>query len=94
MQKGGATNKNGKQPYEPNKGAVGNMSEFFKQPGFGSQMKDNVQKTSQIFQGQSVYQANKPVGGYIAKGDKYYLDGSYNESKTLSAIKEGRRLPK
>jgi len=106
-----------KQPYEPNKGAVGNMGEFFKQPGFGNQMKENAQKTSQIFQGQSVYQAKKSVGNYIAKGDKYYLDGlhkdhievfdskgkvkavlntdgSYNDSKTQSAIKEGRRLPK
>jgi len=62
-------------------------------------------------------QAKKPVGDYIAKGDKYYLDGlhkdhievfdskgrvkavlntdgSYNDSKTKSAIKEGRRLTK
>ncbi|WP_447737424.1 two-partner secretion domain-containing protein [Aeromonas veronii] len=106
-----------KQPYEPNKGAVGNMGEFFKQPGFGSQMKEHAHKTSQIFQGQSIYQAKKPVGDYIAKGDKYYLDGlhkdhievfdskgrvkavlntdgSYNDSKTKSAIKEGRRLTK
>ncbi|MGR1252350.1 two-partner secretion domain-containing protein [Aeromonas veronii] len=106
-----------KQPYEPNKGAVGNMGEFFKQPGFGSQMKEHAHKTSQIFQGQSIYQAKKPVGDYIAKGDKYYLDGlhkdhievfdskgrvkavlntdgSYNDSKTKSAIKEGRRLIK
>lgn len=65
--------------YQPNKGAIGNMGEFFKQPGFGSQMKDNAQKTSQIFQGQSVYQAKKPVGDYIAKGDKYYLDGLHKD---------------
>ncbi|WP_312168587.1 two-partner secretion domain-containing protein [Atlantibacter hermannii] len=65
--------------YQPNKGAIGNMGEFFKQPGFGSQMKDNTQKTSQIFQGQSVYQAKKPVGDYIAKGDKYYLDGLHKD---------------
>lgn len=65
--------------YQPNKGAIGNMGEFFKQPGFGSQMKDNTQKTSQIFQGQSVYQAKKPAGDYIAKGDKYYLDGLHKD---------------
>lgn len=49
------------------------------QPGFGSQMKDNAQKTSQIFQGQSIYQAKKPVGDYIAKGDKHYLDGLHKD---------------
>lgn len=103
--------------YEPNKGAVGNMGEFFNQSGFGSQMNDNARKTSQIYQGQSVYQAKGTVGDYIAKGDKYYLDGahknhlevfdskgkvkavlnldgSYNDTKTQAAIKEGRRLPK
>ncbi|MEI7377457.1 VENN motif pre-toxin domain-containing protein, partial [Dickeya chrysanthemi] len=113
----GVVGKASKQPYEPNKGAVGNMGEFFKQPGFGETAKDNSQKTSQIFQGQSVYQAKKPVGDYIVKGEKYYLDGahknhvevfdssgkakvvlnldrSYNESKTKTSIKEGRRLPK
>ncbi|TCV91091.1 VENN motif pre-toxin domain-containing protein, partial [Biostraticola tofi] len=103
--------------YEPNKGAVGNMGEFFKQPGFGREMKDNARKTSQTYQGQSVYQAKDQVGEFIEKGDKYYLDGahknhlevfdskravkavlnldgSYNESKTRAATKEGRRLPK
>lgn len=103
--------------YEPNKGAVGNMGEFFNQSGFGSQMNDNARKTSQIYQGQSVYQVKGTVGDYIAKGDKYYLDGahknhlevfnskgkvkavlnldgSYNDTKTQAAIKEGRRLPK
>ncbi|MGP3591264.1 VENN motif pre-toxin domain-containing protein, partial [Vagococcus sp. WN89Y] len=65
--------------YTPNQGAVGNMGEFFKQPGFGSQMKENTQKTSQMFQGQSVYQAKKPIGDYITKGDKYYLDGLHKD---------------
>ncbi|TKV06497.1 hypothetical protein FDX19_20125 [Citrobacter sp. wls619] len=51
------------------------MGEFFKQSGFGSQMKESAQNTSQLFQRQSVYQAQGPVGDYIAKGDKYYLDG-------------------
>ncbi len=93
------------------------MGEFFNQSGFGSQMNDNARKTSQIYQGQSVYQAKGTVDDYIAKGDKYYLggahknhlevfdskgkvkavlnlDGSYNDTKTQAAIKEGRRLPK
>jgi filamentous hemagglutinin len=63
--------------YQPNKGAVGNMGEFFKQTGFGSEMNNNARKTSQMYQGQSVYQAKDNVGDYIAKGDKYYLDGSH-----------------
>ncbi|MGP2518170.1 hemagglutinin repeat-containing protein, partial [Yersinia sp. 2545 StPb PI] len=68
---------NKKVPYVPNAGAVGNMGEFFKQAGFGSLTKDSSQKTSQIYQGQSVYQAKDSVGEYIAKGDKYYLDGAH-----------------
>ncbi|MEK9498353.1 hypothetical protein V2H77_18155 [Photorhabdus sp. P32] len=66
-----------KQPYQPNQGAVGNMGEFFRQPGFGSQIKNSSSKTSQIYQGQSVYQAKDVVGDHIAKGDKYYLDGMH-----------------
>lgn len=65
--------------YTPNTGAVGNMGEFFKQSGFGSQMKESAQKTNQLFQGQSVYQAKGSVGDYIAKGDKYYLDGLHKD---------------
>ncbi|EAT7400566.1 hemagglutinin, partial [Salmonella enterica] len=68
-----------KVPHTPNAAAVGNMGEFFKQSGFGRQMKESAQKTSQLFQGQSVYQAKGPVGDYIAKGDKYYLDGLHKD---------------
>ncbi|MCW2482542.1 hypothetical protein J5224_26080 [Candidatus Symbiopectobacterium sp. NZEC135] len=80
------------------------MGEFFKQPGFGSQVKELASKTSKQFQGQ--------------KGDQFYLDarhrnhievfdmtgkevravlnldGSYNDAKTKAARAEGRRLPK
>lgn len=42
-------------------------------------MKESAQKTSQLFQGQSVYQAKGPVGDYIAKGHKYYLDGLHKD---------------
>ena len=71
----GGVSKAGKQPHQPNQGAVGNMGEFFKQPGFGSQMKDKAQKTSQMYDGQSIDQAKGSIGEYIVKGDKYYLDG-------------------
>lgn len=68
-----------KVPHVPNAGAVGNMSEFFKQSGFGSLAKESSQKTSQVFQGQSVYQAKNAVGEHISKGDKYYLDGMHKD---------------
>ncbi len=66
-----------KQPYQPNKGAVGNMNEFLKQPGFGSQIKGNTQKTSKIYDGQSVYSAKDDIDKYIKKGDQIYLDGDH-----------------
>ncbi|WP_456311303.1 hemagglutinin repeat-containing protein [Serratia proteamaculans] len=71
----GVVGKASKQPHQPNQGAVGNMGEFFRQAGFGSQMKDKAQKTSQVYDGQSVYQAKGNIGDHIVKGDKYYLDG-------------------
>ena len=73
----GGGNKGNKQPYQSNQGAVGNMSEFLKQPGLGSQAKTNSQKTSKVYQGQSVYQASNDVGQNIKKGDQFYLDGQH-----------------
>ncbi|WP_240042251.1 DUF637 domain-containing protein [Photorhabdus khanii] len=66
-----------KQPYQPNQGAVGNMNEFLKQPGFGGNLKDNSRKTSRIYDGQSIYQASNDMGQYIRKGDQFYLDGKH-----------------
>ncbi|WP_256562825.1 hemagglutinin repeat-containing protein, partial [Pseudomonas sp. PA1(2017)] len=67
----------GKDKYTPNAGSVGNMGEFLKQPGLGSQINTSAQKTKQIYQGQSVYQANSSIGDYLVKGDKFYLDGMH-----------------
>lgn len=64
-----------KDKYTPNAGSVADMGKFLKQPGFGSQVHPSSQKTKQILQGQSVYQVTSPVGDYLAKGDKFYLDG-------------------
>ncbi len=66
-----------KDKYTPNAGSVADMGKFLKQPGFGSQVHPSSQKTKQIFQGQSVYQVTSPVGDYLAKGDKFYLDGMH-----------------
>ena len=64
-------------PYVPNAGAVGNMKEFLTQPGLGTQIKNSAQKSSQIYQGQSIYKANSDIGDVIKKGDQFYLDGQH-----------------
>jgi len=67
------------QGYEPNKNAVGNMGEFYNQPGFGSGVKESSKKTSKQYQGQSVYKADKPIGDYIKRGDQFYLDAKHKD---------------
>ena len=64
-----------KEKYEPNKGSVGNIGEFLKQPGFGSQLKAMSKKTSQQYQGQTIYKATNCLGKYLEGGDRFYLDG-------------------
>lgn len=66
-----------KIPYVPNAGSVGNMGEFFKQAGFGVLTKDSSQKTSKIYQGQTVYKASSNISDDIRKGDQFYLDASH-----------------
>ncbi|MEB7586619.1 hypothetical protein NGC36_15205 [Serratia rubidaea] len=68
-----------KIPYTTNAGAVGNMGEFFKQPGFGSEIKEVSKKTSKQYQGQSVYKADKPIGDFIKRGDQFYLDAKHKD---------------
>lgn len=65
------------KPYEPNQGSVGNMGEFLGQPGFGSDVKKNSNKTSRQYQGQSIYTAKDDINTYIEKGDQFYLDGQH-----------------
>ncbi|MDF7677082.1 hypothetical protein PT286_10110, partial [Neisseriaceae bacterium ESL0693] len=71
--------KDDKVPYEPNQGAIANMGDYFKQPGFGSELGQNSRKTSKQYQGQTIYVAsNKNMKDYgINKGDQFYLDGSH-----------------
>lgn len=68
-----------KVPHVPNAGAVGNIGEFFKQSGFGSEIKELSKKTSKKYQGQAVYKANESVGDYIKKGDQFYLDAKHKD---------------
>lgn len=68
-----------KQPYQPNQGAVGNMGEFFKQTGFGAKAKESSQKSSKIYQGQTVYVATKDINEYLPKGRQFYLDAKHSD---------------
>jgi filamentous hemagglutinin len=63
--------------YTPNAGSVGNMKEFLQQPGFGNQIQSDTRKTSQQYQGQSIYQATGDIGSVIKRGDQIYLDGQH-----------------
>ncbi|QNQ56988.1 hypothetical protein IAI46_22655 [Serratia liquefaciens] len=53
------------------------MGEFFKQAGFGEATKGNSQKTSKIYQGQTVYKASGNISDEIRKGDQFYLDNKH-----------------
>lgn len=66
--------------YTPNECAVGNMNEFLKQPGFGNDIKNTAQKSSQQYQGQSVYKATGYIDDYINKGDQFYLDAQHKDN--------------
>jgi len=72
-----------KVPHVPNAGAVGNMKEFLAQPGLGTHIKNSAQKSSQIYQGQSIYKANSNIGEVIRKGDQFYLDGQHKNHLEL-----------
>ncbi|MCC8458907.1 hypothetical protein [Photorhabdus aegyptia] len=53
------------------------MNEFLKQPGSGNQITGNTQKTSKMYDGQSVYAAKNDIDKCIKKGDQIYLDGDH-----------------
>ncbi|MCV6805419.1 hemagglutinin repeat-containing protein, partial [Achromobacter ruhlandii] len=65
--------------YKPNKDAVENMAAIFERPGFGGEIKNNSQRTSQHYHGMTVYKANDDIGGYIKKGDNFYLDKRHKD---------------
>lgn len=65
--------------YSPNAGAVGNMKQYLSSDGFGSELNKSIRKTSQQYQGQSVYKATEDVGSHVRKGDQLYLDGAHKD---------------
>jgi filamentous hemagglutinin len=58
---------------------VGNMGNFLKSEGFGNELSGVVQKTSKIYDGQSVYEAQEKLGEYIKKNDQIYLDPMHKD---------------
>ncbi len=59
--------------------SVSNMKEFFND-GFGKSIKNNVTKTKNQFQGQSIYEVNKKLDNpYLKKGDRFYLDNLHKD---------------
>ncbi|MCC8351000.1 ribonuclease YeeF family protein [Bacillus sp. AF23] len=59
--------------------SVSNMKEFFND-GFGKTIKNNVKKTKNQFQGQSIYEVNKKLDNpYLKKGDRFYLDNLHKD---------------
>lgn len=65
--------------YSPNVGAVGNMKQYLSSDGFGSELSESVRKTSQQYQGQSIYKATSDIGENISRGDQLYLDGLHKD---------------
>ena len=64
------------KPYQPNKDAVDNMGTLLKQPGFGSDIRNNTTKTKDRYDGQAIYKADRNFGN-VKKGDLIYLDGQH-----------------
>ncbi|SJN57033.1 Filamentous hemagglutinin [Vibrio ruber DSM 16370] len=63
--------------YEPNKGAIGKMEDFFNQPGFGSDVMSITKKSPKVYDGQRVFDVTKRYGSALKKGDQVYLDGQH-----------------
>ncbi|WNJ95688.1 hypothetical protein RND59_00765 [Vibrio ruber] len=63
--------------YEPNKGAIGKMEDFFNQPGFGSDVISITKKSPKVYDGQRVFDVTKRYGSALKKGDQVYLDGQH-----------------
>lgn len=69
------TNPNPDDDDEDEPKSVHNMKEFFEKTKFGRAIKNRVQKTNKIQQGQSVYRVIKDIDEYaLRKGEELYLD--------------------
>ncbi|XBS68906.1 hypothetical protein ABK905_20445 [Acerihabitans sp. KWT182] len=61
---------------------------IFKQTGFGELTKINSQKTSKIYQGQTVYRVNDDISSDLQKGDQFYLDGWHKNHLEVFDMKD------
>jgi filamentous hemagglutinin len=68
-----------KKPYVPNAGGVANMRDFFDRSDFGAAVRAGTKKSSTIYDGQSVYVAERNIGETISKRDRLYLDGQHKD---------------
>ncbi|WPB56633.1 DUF637 domain-containing protein [Xylophilus sp. GOD-11R] len=64
--------------YVPTVNAVGNMKEFLKSPGFGSELAENSTRTNRIYDGQTIFRATEDIRN-IPKGSYFYLDGLHKD---------------
>ncbi|QBP78425.1 hypothetical protein E2K99_24725 [Herbaspirillum huttiense] len=55
------------------------MDQFFKGSDFGEQVRANTDKRPTIYDGQTVYVAERKIGTQIKKGDQLYLDGRHKD---------------
>lgn len=68
-----------KKPYVPSVKPVANMDQFFKGSDFGAEVKAGTKKAKIIYDGQTVYVAEREIGAQIKKGDQLYLDGRHKD---------------
>ncbi|MBC2256446.1 hemagglutinin [Listeria ivanovii] len=55
------------------------MKEFF-ETSFGRSIKNNVSKTKNQYQGQSIFEVTQKTSNqYLKKGDKFYLDNLHKD---------------
>lgn len=45
----------------------------------GHRLRDNVRKSNEMYDGQSIYVAQQAIGKEIRKGDQLYLDGMHKD---------------
>jgi len=79
-QTGPAGGNTGNDPEDDNnrKGSIENMAKFFQMSKFGKDIKDKIEKTKKIQQGQSVYKVIEDIPKYsLKKGDQFYLDARH-----------------
>jgi hypothetical protein len=58
---------------------VNNMKEFFTDHSFGRFIKDSLEKTKKLYDGQALYKVTQNINGDLKKGYYVYLDGLHKD---------------